>query len=111
MKKSIENLAVGDWVLIEGIFMGLPGREPVQVVGIMPSMINIQRKADKNGAFPVSRKSKKSIIAVFDDHDQADEFCLFIHQEHVATERAVAEIRKDQRARIAAFAKKFEEQQ
>lgn len=109
MKKSIENLAVGDWVLMEGMFVGLPAREPVKIVAIMPSMVNVERKPDRNGAFPVSRKSKKGIIAVFDDYDQAEEFSLFIHQQHRITEDAVAMVRRENTAKIKEFAKKYEE--
>ena len=108
MKKSIENLAVGDWVLVESMLIYRPARDPAQVVSIAKSMIVVQPKADRWGEIHPRRKAKKSIIAVFDNCDEAMEFCEFIHGELDAVEEQVRAMRSASRERIAEFAKKYE---
>lgn len=108
MKKSVNELAVGDWVLVEGILIGRPSRDPAQVISITNSMIVGKQKNDRWGETRPKRKAKKSIIAVFDNFEEAEEFCGFIYEEITNMEQQERELRKASQARIAEFAKKYE---
>ena len=103
MKKSANELAVGDWVLVEGALFGRPARNPAQVISIAKSMMVVQPKADSQPR----RKAKNSIIAVFDNCDEAMEFGEFIHGELDAVEEQTRVLRKESQARIAEFANKY----
>ena len=109
MKKSANELAVGDWVLVEGALFGRPVRNPAQVISIAKSMMVIQSKADRWGESQPRRKAKNSIIAVFDNCDEAMEFGEFIHGELDAVEEQTRVLRKESQARIAEFANKYKE--
>ena len=107
MKKSASELAVGDWVLVEGLLIDRPARDPAQVVSISNSMIVCQQKDDRWGVAQPKRKAKKSIIAVFDNYDEAEEFSGFIHKEIADVEEQSRALRRAAQARIAEFAKKY----
>lgn len=108
MKKSIKELAVGDWVLVEGLLIDRPARDAAQVISISNSMIVCQQKNDRWGEAQPKRKVKKSIIAVFDNYNEAEEFCEFIYKEIAALEEQTRALRVMSQVRIAEYAKKYQ---
>ncbi len=84
MKKSIENLAVGDWVVMDSILLDAFCGRPVEVKKIMGTMFDFleaPRRTDREDDRRGGRKAKKAIRLVFDNYEEANAVHEFAHSE------------------------------
>lgn len=112
MKKSIENLAVGDWVVYEPMLLdGFCGR-PVEVTKIMGTMFDFleaPRRDARREDRRAGRKAKKAIRLVFDNYEEANAVHEFAHTEFWKMNDQMKAIKSAYHDSCHAFADTFKE--